>query len=416
MTDAPRTTVLDLVADPGLPTELAHRLVRDLPAALGEHDDARWEVRLADEPIVLDERGALPALDIGDRVREQDGADAVVLLTDLPRRSGADPVVADGGTGHRVGLVSLPALGAINQYRRCRDTVVRLVTGHLVPPDRAGAEEGGAPDAGRAGPLTRIDSGTRAGTDGDHGDQDRDQERDRDRDDRADGDAARRGPADDSDAGSGGVEDDIDVRLALTGLRGRVRLLAGMVRANRPWRLVPSLSPAIAAAAAGAAFGIFYSNIWQLATALGTARQVTVMLIALVGMTAWLILDNRLWESRRHRSLREEMLLSNLSTVITVACGVLTMFALLFVLALVAAVLVIPPDYLSSTLMRESGPDDWIMIAWLSTSMGTVAGALGSGFADDGAVRQAAYSRREQERRARLDRADDGDRGRDTPA
>ncbi|WFG47047.1 hypothetical protein PaSha_25110 [Pseudonocardia alni] len=388
-----------------MPTELAHRLVRDLPAALEEHDDARWEVRLADEPIVLDERGALPALDIGDRVRERDGADAVVLLTDLPRRSGADPVVADGGTGHRVGLVSLPALGAINQYRRCRDTVVRLVTGHLVPPDRAGAEGSGAPDAGHAGALTRIDPGTRAGTDGDHRHQDRDQDRDRDR--------VR---ADDSDAGSGGVEDDIDVRLALTGLRGRVRLLAGMVRANRPWRLVPSLSPAIAAAAAGAAFGIFYSNIWELATALGTARQVTVMLIALVGMTAWLILDNRLWESRRHRSLREEMLLSNLSTVITVGCGVLVMFALLFVLALVAAVLVIPPDYLASTLMRESGPDDWIMIAWLSTSMGTVAGALGSGFADDGAVRQAAYSRREQERRARLDRADDGHRGRDTPA
>ncbi|MEQ3541102.1 hypothetical protein WHI96_20015 [Pseudonocardia tropica] len=413
MTDATRTTVLDLVADPGLPTELAHRLVRDLPAALGAHDDTRWEVRVADEPIVLDERGALPALDIGDRVRERDGADAVVLLTDLPRRSGADPVVADGGTGHRVGLVSLPALGAINQYRRCRDTVVRLVTGHLVPPDRPGAGEAGAPDTGHAGPLTRIDSGSRAGTDGDHRDQDRDRDRGRRR---ADPDPARRGTADDSDAGSGGVEDDVDVRLALTGLRGRVRLLAGLVRANRPWRLVPSLSPAIAAAAAGAAFGIFYSNIWELATALGTARQVTVMMIALVGMTAWLILDNRLWESRRHRSLREEMLLSNLSTVITVACGVLVMFALLFVLTLVAAVLVIPPDYLSSTLMRESGPDDWIMIAWLSTSMGTVAGALGSGFADDGAVRQAAYSRREQERRARLDRSDDGDHGRDTPA
>lgn len=399
MTDATSTTVLDLVADPGLPTELAHRLVRDLPAALGAHGDSRWEVRIADEPIVLDERGALPALDIGDRVRERDGADAVVLLTDLPRRSGADPVVADGGTGHRVGLVSLPALGAINQYRRCRDTVVRLVTGHLMPADHTDAGEAGAPDAGHAGPLTRIDPGSGARSDDDH--RGRDQDRGRAR---ADGD--------DSGAGSGGVEDDVDVRLALTGLRGRVRLLAGLVRANRPWRLVPSLSPAIAAAAAGAAFGIFYSNIWELATALGTARQVTVMLIAPVGMTAWLILDNRLWESRRHRSLREEMLLSNLSTVITVACGVLAMFALLFVLALVAAFLVIPPDYLSSKLMRESGPDDWIMIACLSTSMGTVAGALGSGFADDGAVRQAAYSRREQERRARLDRADDRDRDR----
>ncbi|MBP2366780.1 hypothetical protein JOF36_002476 [Pseudonocardia parietis] len=34
-----------------------------------------------------------------------------------------------------------------------------------------------------------------------------------------------------------------------------------MVRANRPWRLVPNLSLAIAGAAAGAAFGVFYSNI-----------------------------------------------------------------------------------------------------------------------------------------------------------
>ncbi|MEJ8281674.1 hypothetical protein [Pseudonocardia spirodelae] len=378
MTDPTPCTVLDLVADPGVATELAHRLARELPDVLRGRGEGRWEVRVADEPIVLDERGALPALSIGDRVRDRDGADAVVLLTDLPRRADTDPVVADAGTAHRVGLVSLPALGALDQYRRCRDTVVRLVTRHLFPAgDRAGAGE--RSDAGRAGALTRLGQDTGGGRDG---------------------------------SGSAGVEDDVDVRLALPGLRGRLRLLAGLVRANRPWRLVPSLSPAIAAAAAGAAFGIFYSNIWELATALGTGRQVTVMLVALTGMTAWLILDNGLWESRRARSLREEMLLSNLSTVITVACGVLAMFALLFVLALVAAVLVVPPDYLGQKLMRPAGPDDWVMIAWLSTSMGTVAGALGSGFADDDAVRRAAYSRRERERRARLDDAEHDSGGR----
>lgn len=180
-----------------------------------------------------------------------------------------------------------------------------------------------------------------------------------------------------------------------------------MVRANRPWRLVPSLSPAIGAAVAGAAFGIFYSNIWQLATALGTARQVLVLLLALVGMSVWLIADNGLWERRRDRSLREEALLSNVSTVVTIGVGVTVMYALLFAVALLAAVVVIPPDYLASTLTREVGVDDYLMIAWLSTSMGTVAGALGSGFADDGAVRQAAYSRRERERRARLDQEDE---------
>ncbi|MFP5021881.1 hypothetical protein [Pseudonocardia phyllosphaerae] len=374
-------TVLDLVADPGLPTELATRLAERLPGRLDRDGDGRWEVRVSDQKITLDDRGALPMLDIGDRARERDGADAVVLLTDLPRRAGEQPVVADAGTGHRVGLVSLPALGAVRQLGRAEDTVVRLVTDYLFPAqDRA--RVGQDDDAGRAGTLTRISpesGGERA--------------------------------EDDQDSGSAGVEDEVDVRLGLSGLRGRLRLLAGMVRANRPWRLVPSLSPAIAAAAAGAAFGIFYSNIWQLATVLGTARQVVVLLLALVGMTAWLILDNGLWERRRDRALREEALLSNLTTVLTIGAGVTIMYALLFVISLVAAGLVVPPHYLGTTLSRPAGFDDYLMIAWLSTSMGTVAGALGSGFADDGAVRQAAYSRREQERRARLDREDEARNG-----
>ncbi len=363
-------SVVGLLADPGLPTELAHRLTGELPELLSRHAGGRWEVRVDDTEIALDENGALPMVEIGRRVRDREGYDAVVLLSDLPRRAGAQPVVADAGTAQRVGMVSLPALGALAQRRRTRDTVLRLVTGHLLP----GSGEPEAQDrSGAAGALVRIDP--------DRGEE--------------------------SDTGSAGAEDEVDVRLALAGARGRLRLLTGMVRANRPWRLVPSLSPAIAAAAAGAAFGIFYSNIWSLAVSLGIVRLVVVTLMALVAMVTWLSLDHQLWERRRDRSLREEAVLSNASTVLTVGTGVLVMFALLFAMALVATAVVIPPAYLGSTLMREAGVADYVAVAWLSCAMGTVAGALGSGFADDGAVRQAAYSRREQERRARLDRQDD---------
>lgn len=364
-----RTTV-GLIADPGLPTELAHRLAGALPALLSRHAGGEWEVRVDDAEIALDENGALPMIEIGRRVRDREGFDAVVLLSDLPRRAGAQPVVADAGTAYRVGMVSLPALGALAQQRRTRDTVLRLVTGHLLPGEGSTEAQG---RSGAAGALSRIDP--------------------------------ERG--EESETGSAGAEDDVDVRLAVTGARGRLRLLTGMVRANRPWRLVPSLSPAIAAAAAGAAFGVFYSSIWSLAIALGIVRLVVVTLMAMVAMVAWLILDHQLWERRNDRSLREEAILSNATTVLSVATGVLAMFALLFVMTLVAAVVVIPPSYLGSTLMREAGVADYVIIAWLSCAMGTVAGALGSGFADDGAVRQAAYSRRERERRDRLDRQDD---------
>lgn len=357
-------TTVGLLADPGLPTELAHRLVDDLPELLSRQVGGEWDVRVDDTGLGLDENGALPMIDIGRRARDREGYDVVVLLSDLPRRAGAQPVVADAGTADRIGLVSVPALGALSQRRRTRDTVLRLVTDHL-----SGGREDRSDRSGPAAALTRIDP--------------------------------ERG--EESDTGSAGAEDEIDVRLGLNGTRGRARLLAGLVRANRPWRLVPSLSPAIAAAAAGAAFGIFYSNIWSLAASLGITRLVVVTLMAMVAMVSWLILDHQLWERRTDRSLREEAILSNTSTVLTVATGVLCMFALLFAMALVAAVVVIPPAFLGSTLGREAGVDDYVIVAWLSCAMGTLAGALGSGFADDGAVRQAAYSRRERERREHLD-------------
>lgn len=87
----------------------------------------------------------------------------------------------------------------------------------------------------------------------------------------------------------------------------------------------------------------------------------------------------------------------------TISIGVLCMYALLFVVTLASALVVIPPDYLSSALGRPSGFGEFAVVTWLSASMGTIAGALGSGLASEDAVRHAAYSRREQERRARLD-------------
>jgi hypothetical protein len=202
------------------------------------------------------------------------------------------------------------------------------------------------------------------------------------------------------------VDEQFDVRLGLPGWRGRIRLLTGMVRANRPWRLVPSLSSAIAAAAAGAAFGIFYSNIWSLAAQMGSVRLLVVMLLTLLGMVFWLIVDNQLWERPDNRELREEAVLSNASTALTIGTGVLIMYGLLFAISLVGALVVIPPGYLGKNLSHPAGVGDYLLVAWLSCSLGTIGGALGSGFAGEGAVRQAAYSQRERERRERLDQRD----------
>jgi hypothetical protein len=62
---------------------------------------------------------------------------------------------------------------------------------------------------------------------------------------------------------------------------------------------------------------------------------------------------------------------------------------------------VIDAGYLETVLGHPAGVGDYISLTWLSTSMGTVAGALGSSVESEEAVRRATYGRRELERQAR---------------
>jgi hypothetical protein len=124
--------------------------------------------------------------------------------------------------------------------------------------------------------------------------------------------------------------------LALVGLRGRLRLLAGMVRDNRPWRLVPHLAGATAAAAGTAAYGIITSSFWKLADALSPLRLTAVTVVTVLVTTVWLMVYNHLWDRP--------------STATTLAIGVACMYAILFVLALLAAAVLIDSGYFAQTL------------------------------------------------------------------
>ncbi|MEU5846242.1 hypothetical protein [Saccharopolyspora shandongensis] len=73
----------------------------------------------------------------------------------------------------------------------------------------------------------------------------------------------------------------------------------------------------------------------------------------------------------------------------------------LFVITLIGSTAVISVDYLGKQLGHAATFIDYASLFWLASSMGTVAGALGSSLETETAVRRATYSRRECERRAR---------------
>jgi hypothetical protein len=196
-------------------------------------------------------------------------------------------------------------------------------------------------------------------------------------------------------------------RVALPQVRGRWRLLLGMVLANRPWLLVPGLKSALVAALATGAVATINSTVWLLAGSLSWWRLV-VATTASVGLAvAWLVIDGELWDRPDDGTpqARERSRLYNASTLVTLVAGVLTCYLTLYAVNLAWAFFVLDPAVMGDYLQAPRGYGDLFVLAWFVASIATVGGGLGSGLESDEAIRAAAYSKREEDRRDRLARA-----------
>ena len=195
-------------------------------------------------------------------------------------------------------------------------------------------------------------------------------------------------------------------RVPLPRVTGRWRLLLGMVLANRPWLLVPGLKSALVAALATGAVATINSTVWLLAGSLSWWRLAVATIASIALVVAWLVIDGELWDRPDDDSAqaRERSRLYNTSTLVTLTIGVLICYLALYVVNLVWALFVLDPAVMGGYLNASLGYSDLFVLAWFVASAATVGGGLGTGLESDEAIRAAAYSKREEERRNRLAR------------
>jgi hypothetical protein len=342
-----------VVNAPAISDELTTGLVDDIRAELeARFPDVGWAFQLLDDGLVE------PPADDGEIV----GAarqllltrawDLVVVLTDLPLMVVRRPVVAHASPMYGVAVLSVPALGTLAVRRRLRDAVLRLI-GALLGEAR-GSVADGRTDAAR---RRRISSRLR-------------------------------------ELGSEVEGQSPSLRFTTRVFTGHLRLLFGMVRANRPWQLAARLSRALTAAAAAGDFALVTSDIWRLASALGWQRLTVVSVGSVVAIGVTLIVGAGLWERVADRRTRQQIVLFNIATTATVAIGVAAFYAALFVLSLLAGLLLVAPSLLAAAISHPVTIGDYLAVAWLTSSLATVGGALGAGLESDEAVRRAAYTYR----------------------
>lgn len=343
--------MIGIVSAPGSATEIASILADDLHAELSFHlPTVEWRVSIVVDALVhppSDDAALVAAA--RDRLLKE-GWDLVVCLTDLPLKAHRRPVVAHASPLHGVAVVCLPALGAIGLRKRTRDTVVGLVRTLL----------GDTADRGISGRVAGL--GRRASQLG--------------RDQQPDGDGS--------------------VMFTARVLSGNLRLLIGMIRANQPWRLAIGLSRALTAALATAVLALVTPDIWHLSASLGWIRLSAITVGSLAGITVALIVGAGLWEHTSHPAGRKQVTLFNLATAATVVLGVLFLYVALLLLALVTSPILVPPQLLEKGIGHPVRVGDYLKLAWLTSSLATLGGALGAGLESDEVVRAAAYTYRQE--------------------
>src|SRR5215212_9827438 len=231
------SVTLGLIPAPDIPEKIAEELPELLAKRLAA--TVSWEVPVVVAPLTGSGREAPELLDLCRERMLSDGWDLAICLTDLPVYRGGQLVVADVSGQREVAGLSLPALGAVRLLPRVRELTLQLATELYARRKDADPEDppgrGPRPE-GSVGPFRRVEP-----------------------------------PDEDMRAM------DVDVRFAAPGARGHLGLWAGMVLANRPWKMLPAFKGAIAAAFATGAYALVITTLWLLADSVGWARLLLLM-------------------------------------------------------------------------------------------------------------------------------------------
>ena len=346
--------VLGVIVAPGLARDVTAKIAAELGDDLRALDTGvDWRTELTVDRLVAPPVQTTEIIDAARRKLLDANWDLGVVVTDLPLRVGRRPVSRQVSPTHGIAVVSLPALGALHLAPRLRRTLLELV-GELVG-DRDG-------QWGGDGALARLRR-------------------------RWGRDVLQELATDTADRPGA-----LRFLLIAEVLSSHLRLLLGMVRANRPWRLAARLYRALLAAVVASAYGLVTSDIWRISASTGSTRLALASIASISFTSGAVIVAHGLWERAPDRRLRDQVILFNFATAATVLIGIATLYVALFLLIFAAAELLLSPDALGAGLGHAVGTGDYATLAWFTASLATVGGALGAGLESDEAVREAAYA------------------------
>jgi uncharacterized membrane protein len=327
------------LADGSGPSAEADRLATELQAALtASHPRTRWAVTAVPggRPAPAAPVPAPALLGLGRAVLLEHDLDIVVMVTSRPMQLGGRPVAAHASPVQQTIAISEPGL-------RPGEPVVTAAA-RLVP----GLLETEAPDADSARVLDEL--------------------------------------------AQEGAHDRHGLAFTVRTLTASPRLLLRMVLANRPWLLAVRLSRTLVGAFTAAVIAIVTPDVWTLADRMGPVRLTAIAALSLAATCAVLVIGGGLREHAPSRRVRRTVLLHNAAVWISVALGVLALYAGLVVVGMATTLLVLPWGLVAQTVGHPVGWGTMLRVGTLASVVALVGSAFGAGLEDDAVVQQATYT------------------------
>lgn len=386
---------LGLITAPGLAKRMVKDLKEELPELLKYYvkDDYEWEVIPFEDTLTGGTNDSREILKRARSTKEDKNWDYSIALTDLPLFSGKTTVIAEVLNDDNIGIISLPGLGMTPLYKRIREGILQLMNEMYH----------GSSSSDRRDAESRIQSK-------DEGQYDE-----------------VRGQRSDRLMGKRFFEsifplkrettqedESINVRfIAGSRTRGTIRLVSGMVNANRPWEMFPAFIKVLVIAFTTGSYALVFPTLWTLSSYYTNFRLILLMVIAILALVGWIIIAHNLWEGKKDEKASFTRRIYNATTFFSLLFAVVMYYLLLFILFSLTTFLFIPGAQLESQLQTDTGPAKYFYIAWTATSIATIIGALGSVFENESVVLDSMYGYRQRQRQNEMRQKREEDKQKD---
>lgn len=356
-----------LIPAPGMPKKLVEKIIDDLPGLARKYvdDSCTFKFEIEVSPLTSSSEYINETIHRMVKIKEKNDWDYVIGITDLPSLSEKRVVVSEFDSQKLVSLLSLPALGFFILKRKLK----RMVIHHLEYLHEYNQNSLSFKSSELSTPTVMNIS--------------------------------RETPIEDNES--------TNRYIIKSYFIGWLKITLGMTYINEPWSIVTNFKTLVSLAFASGTYISIFSTPWELSMDYQPWRLIALMLFSITGMVFWLIYAHKLWEISSTRTAAHYRWIYNLTTFMTLLFVTLANYVILYILLTISITMFVPPEIFNDWTKADTDFTvmNYINLIWFTTSLGMLAGALGSTAESEDKVRSVTYSYRQRYRYNKLQEEDE---------